>query len=296
MNRQNRLFRHALPFLVVIALTATLALAQNSSSPSQDEKFQRTFTLSPGSTVVVDNYKGTIHVTGSDSNQVVVNVVKRFEGSDSDRKWWMENTTVDFSNIGARLEVKVRYPNQSWSCWLCGMEHSNYTAQVELEIQSPRQTNLEVESYKPDIRVSSLKGDIRIKSYKSPMLIDSTAGAIRIDTYKDSVRLKNVAVRGTLEVKSYKADTEVDATSLGERADLESSKGTIVLRVPPNTGMAVDFEGGRRSSFRSDFALNAETGGSFGHEVRGTINQGGAKVRLRTEKGSVELRKLTAGL
>ncbi len=190
--------------------------------------------------------------------------------------------------------MKVRYPDQGCCCWACWT--SDFTAQVELEIQAPRQTNLEVESYKPDIRISKLNGDIRIKSYKSPMMIEATTGSIRIDTYKDSIRLKNVNVRGALEVKSYKADTEIDATSLGERADLENSKGTIVLRVPQDTGMTVDFQGGRRSSFHSDFALAADTGGRYSRDVRGTINNGGASVRLRTEKGSVELLKLSAAL
>src|SRR5215831_15428107 len=291
MNRLNKLFSRVFALLIVTALAATLTLAQNSSSP-QEDKFQRTFTLNAGGTLRVDNYKGTIHVTGSNSNQVVVNVVKRFDGTESDRKWWMENTRVDFSNDSGRVEVKVRYPTQTWSCWLCGWDHE-YTAQVELEIQVPRQTNLEVESYKPDIRVSKLNGDIRIKSYKSPMTIDSTTGAIRIDTYKDSIRLKNVTVRGALEVKSFKADAEIDAMSLGERAYLESSKGSIVLRVPQNTGMAVDFQGGRRGSFRSDFPLNAEAGSRSGQDVRGTINSGGSDVHFRTEKGSVELRKLS---
>lgn len=295
MNRQKS-FCHALVLFVVTAFVATLAPAQNSSSPSQEERFQRTFALNAGGTLAVDNYKGTIHVTGSDSNQVVVNVVKRFDGSDSDRKWWMENTTVDFANDHGRVEVKVRYPTQSWSCWLCGLDHHDYTAQVELEIQTPRQTKLEVDGYKPDIRISRLNGDVRIKSYKSPMTIDSTAGAIRIDRYKDSIRLKNVTVRGALEIKSYKADAEIDAVSLGERAYLENSKGTIVLRVPEDTGMAVDFQGGRKSSFRSDFALNMEAGSRFGRDVHGTINRGGADVRLRTEKGSVELLKLSAAL
>ncbi len=296
MNWQKKTrFRLLALALVTIGLAAA-ALGQSSEPPAQQEKFQRTFTLGSGETLAVDNYKGTIHVTGSNTNQVVVNVVKRFEGSDSDRKWWMENTKVDFSSDSGRVEVKVRYPSQSWSCWLCGLEHGDYTAQVELEIQAPRQTNLEVESYKPDIKISSLNGDIRIKSYKSPMMIDSTTGSIRIDTYKDSIRLKNVTVRGALEVKSYKADAEIDARSLGGSADLENSKGTIVLRVPQDTGLTVDFQGGRRSSFRSDFALNAEAGSGFGHGVRGTINNGGASVRLRTEKGSVELRKLSAAL
>jgi len=294
MNWQKRTFLRPLTLALVTASLAVAVLAQ-STEPQQEEKFQRTFPLSSGGTLVVDNYKGTIHVTGTDSSQVVVNVVKRFEGSDSDRKWWMENTKVNFSNSNGRVEIKVSYPNQTFSCWLCGLEH-DYTGQVELEIQAPRQINLEVESYKPDIKVTSLNGDIRIKSYKSPMTIASTTGAIRIDTYKDSVRLKNVTLRGALEVKSYKADAEIDAKSLGESVNLESSKGTIVLRVPQNANFNVDFEGGRRASFHSDFALTTEAGSRLGDRLHATVNQGGPSVRLRTEKGSVELRKLTAGL
>lgn len=296
MNSQKKMVFRALALILTTVFLAAFALGQSSEPQAQEEKFQRTFTLNPGGTLAVDNYKGTIHVTGSDSNQVVVNVVKRFEGSDSDRKEWMENTKVTFSNSSGRVEVKVRYPDQGCCCWQCWTSHGDFTAHVELEIQAPRQTSLEVESYKPDIRISKLNGDIRIKSYKSPMTIDSTAGSIRIDTYKDSIRLKNVTVRGALEVKSFKADAEIDAASLGERTDLESSKGTIVLRVPQDTGMTVDFQGGRRSSFHSDFALAADTGDRYSRDVRGTINNGGASVRLRTEKGSVELRKLNAAL
>ncbi len=80
---------------------------------------------------------------------------------------------------------------------------------------------------------------------------------------------------------------------MGETAILENEKGSIVLRVPKDTGLDVDFSGGRRSRFHTDFALNARTGSSFGSEVRGTINQGGTRLRLRTEKGSIAIERLT---
>ncbi len=163
-----------------------------------------------------------------------------------------------------------------------------------MEIRVPRQINVRLESYKPDIKVASIQGDIRVNSYKSPIEIDSTTGAIRIDTYKDTIKLRNVTVRGPLEVKSYKADVEIDARSLGDTAWLENAKGSIVLRVPANTGLDVDFEGGRHSSFHSDFPMNSRTGSHEG-SFRGTINQGGTRLRLRTEKGSVSVEKLSGG-
>jgi hypothetical protein len=56
----------------------------------------------------------------------------------------------------------------------------------------------------------------------------------------------------------------------------------------------VDYAGGRRATFHSDFNL-AVTSGS-GEDVRGTVNGGGTKLRLRTVKGSVTLERISGEL
>jgi hypothetical protein len=272
---------------VFAALVFVLGAATVLNAQQPEDKFQRTFTVNNGGTLSVENYKGTIHVTGADTRQVVVNVVKRFEGSESERKWWMENTQVNFRSDSSRVAVEVKYP--SMNCFFCWGEHV-YTSQVELEIQVPRQINVDLKGYKPEIRISSLEGDIRIKSYKAPVTIDSTSGAIRIETYKDTLRLKNVAVRGGLDVHSFKADTEVEAKSFEGASTVESEKGSIVLRLPSGVGLNVDYSGGRHASFHSDFPLAAQAG-RWGGDVRATINQGGPLLRLRTTRGSVALEK-----
>jgi DUF4097 and DUF4098 domain-containing protein YvlB len=295
MDRQNQRVTGWLVVIVGVAALAAMAtprLRSQSATGSSDqtERFQKTFNIANGGTLEVDNYKGTIHVTAADTNQVSVDVTKRFEGNDADRKWWMENIQVNFHNVSNRVAVEVKYPE----CNFCWVGH-DYTASVELEIRVPQQTNVKLESYKPDIKIAGIQGDIRVKSYKSPIELDSTTGAVRIDTYKDTVKLRNVNVRGPLEIKSYKADAEIDARSLGDTVTLENSKGNILLRVPANAGLNVDFEGGRRSSFRSDFPMASQSG-SFNSSFRGTVNQGGTHVRLRTEKGSVSLEKLSGTL
>ncbi len=288
MNPQNQRTVALLVVIVGIIALATPRMRSQSAGTDQSERFQRNFAITPGGTLEVENYKGTIHVLGSDTNQVAVDVTKRFEGSEADRKWWMENVKVNFRNDSNRVAVEVKYPE--WNCTFCWPGH-NFTAAVELEIRVPRQINVKLESYKPDIKVASINGDVRIKSYKSPIEIDSTTGAVRIDTYKETVKLRNVTLHGPLEVKSYKADAEIDARALGDSVTLENEKGSIVLRVPANAGLDVNFEGSRRSSFRSDFPMESRTG-SFERSFRGTVNQGGTRVRLRTERGSVSLEKL----
>lgn len=291
MSPENKRLIGYLVLIVGILALAAPNLRSQSTGNDQPERFQRSFTIAQGGTLDVDNYKGTIHVTGSDTNQVAVDVTKRFEGSDSDRKWWMENVRINFRNDANHVYVEVKYPQQS--CIFC-LQGISYESAVDLEIRVPRQINVKLESYKPDIKVAAIQGDIRVKSYKSPIEIDSTTGSIRLDTYKDMVKLRNVTVRGPLEVKSYKADVEINARSLGDTAWLENEKGSIVLRVPANTGLDVDFDGGRHSSFHSDFPMNSRTGARE-DSFRGTINQGGTRLHLKTEKGSVSVEKLSSG-
>ena len=82
----------------IVALAAPRLRSQSASNQLTRTHFQKTFSIASGGTLDVDNYKGTIHVTGSDTNQVAIDVNKHFEGNDADRKWWMENVQVNFRN------------------------------------------------------------------------------------------------------------------------------------------------------------------------------------------------------
>src|SRR5579859_2853487 len=149
-SRTQRTIGWLIAMVGAIALIAPMLRSQVSGSAPASDHFQRSFAIKQNGTLHVDNYKGTIHVTGSDGDQVVVDVTKRFEGgNDSDRKWWMENTEVDFHSDSGRVSVEVKYPQ--WSCGFCWQGH-DFSAQVELEIRVPRQINVNLESYKPDIK------------------------------------------------------------------------------------------------------------------------------------------------
>lgn len=271
------------------AVLTLMVLGGTAFAQQTEDHFQRSFAIQSGGTLAVDNFKGLIQVSASDSNQVVVNVLKKFEGSDKDRTWWMTNTQVHFTNASDRVEVSVEYP--ACNCSTTGWDnHEEYQASVELTIQVPRKINLQIKGYKPVMNISGTDGDIRISSYKSPIDIRSTSGGIRVETYKESVQMKDVAIRGALELQMAKGEASIEAKNLGERVSLETGKGSIVLKAPQNSGMTLDYSGGRRSSFQSDFTVAAQTG--TGSSVHGTINGGGSQVHLRSDKGSIRLEKL----
>ena len=286
-------FASRIAYSVLAALILSLpvsAFSQTANAQSQEQHFTRTFSISSGGTLVVENYKGTIHVTGTIGSQIAINVNKTFEGSDTDRKWWMENTRVNFENEPNRVRVAVEYPTTNCSSE-CDNDHSDYTGAVELTIEVPRKINLDVDGYKPDIKLASIDGDIHIKSYKSPIDVDSTAGSINISTYKESVRLHDVTIRGELGLKMEKGDATIEAKSLGKDAHIETGKGTVLLRIPRTAGVSIDYSGSRRSNFHSDFPITSDAG-FRSSELRGSLNGGGTQLRLRTERGSFTIEAL----
>src|ERR1700733_14357675 len=105
MNPENKRMIAYLVLIVGIIALAVPKMRSQSAGSNQPERFQRSFSIAQGGTLDVDNYKGTIHITGSDTNQATVDVTKRFAGSDSDRKWWMENIRINFRNDANHVYV-----------------------------------------------------------------------------------------------------------------------------------------------------------------------------------------------
>lgn len=284
---------------MMLALCAPVALAQTlpEQQDQSGESFQRSFPMNAGGTLAVENLKGAIRVTGSNTNQVTVNVHKVFTGgSDRDRQRWMAETKVTFDNMPNHLNVRVEYP--TWNCVFC----TNIKDGVELTIAVPRATNIELDGTKPDMAISSTDGNIRVSSRKSSIAIRSTNGAIRIETTKGDVRLSDVVIKGRLDLTSTKADAVIGAKSIAGDVDLQTERGSIVVRMPSTVGVNLDYVGGRRASFHCEFPVTTNENGAElkdlsgrvrrrGAHIEGAINRGGARMTLRTERGSISLEK-----
>lgn len=295
-RRPKRVASLGIAFATTLLLCAPLVAAQGLQD-ERGEAFERSFPLVAGGTVAVENRKGTIHVTGSQTNQVVVSVSKRFEGgSDRERQSWMKETAIRFDNQPNRLNITVEYP--TWNCTFC----ISVEDEVDLTIAVPLATNIDLDGNRPDIQISSLDGDIRISSNRSPIAIKSTTGAIRIETNRGDVRLSDVAIKGRLEITSNRADAVIEAKSLAGDADLETERGSIALRMPSTVGANLDYEGGRRANFHCEFPLTTNQNGTELNDVRGSVNrdgarisgklnQGGPRMILRTTRGSISLEK-----
>lgn len=279
----------SISFALLIAASALFAAAQAQTTGTEDH-FQRSYTLQNGGTVRVKNYKGLIRIDASESNEASIDVKKVWEGhNDNKRDEWLREVQVNFSSDASRLEVQVEYPDHTcfWNCW------DDWGGHVELTLRVPRQSNLDIDGYKPEMKINGIKGDIRVHSYKSPIEIRDTTGGIDVDTYKDRILLDNVSLRGPLHIRDYKAETEIRARELSDGADIDTSRGSVRMQVPPDARFNMDLSGDRRADIRSDFAARVEAG--YSRHMTGAVNGGGPEVRIRAARGSVALLKGSEG-
>ncbi|MBV8205390.1 MAG: hypothetical protein JO041_01250 [Acidobacteria bacterium] len=273
-------------YLLGLLAAGSLVAAASAQNTAPENHFQRSFKLQPGATVKVKNYKGLIRIEAADSSEASVDVKKIWEGhSDVHRDDWLRGVEVSFDSSPSRLDVRVEYP--SHICVFGCMD--DWGGRVELVMRVPRASNLDIDGYKPELKIEGVKGDIRIHSYKSPIDIRNTVGAIEVDTYKDRITLDNVSLRGRLRIHDYRADTEIRARELADGADIDSSRGAVRLQLPADTHFNLNISGDRHADLRSDFPARVEAGAS--RHITGAVNGGGPEVRIRTSRGSVSLVK-----
>jgi len=83
---------------------------------------------------------------------------------------------------------------------------------------------------------------------------------------------------------------ELTSVAANQPVHLETTNGRIELAVPRNFGAEVDAST-TNGSIKTDLpVLTTETGRN---SLRGKINGGGTRVRLRTTNGGISIRSLT---
>ena len=137
----------------------------------------------------------------------------------------------------------------------------------------PKSAPLRIKDYKSDLIVKELAADLDVETYKGHLDVTGLAGAFRVETYKGEVNAGIVRLTGEVRAETY--------------------KGSIVLHLPGAAAFELSADAGRRGSIRSEFPSEEAWSGSRHRSLRvsGAVNGGGPRVSLRTDKGSLAVRK-----
>ena len=262
----------AAAFFGVSALALRPAAAENAAVPSR--AVSKTLPLAAGEGVTVDTYKGSVRVTAGEGEGVSVEAKIVADDGDcwsaSEQARRVEQTRVDVVKAVGGVAITSNYDALEASA------HAFFgcTARpfVHYVIRMPKSARLRIKDYKSELSVRGLEADLQVDTYKGRLDVAALAGGLDVETYKGEVNASITRLAGDIRAQTY--------------------KGSIVLHLPGSAGFELSADIGRRGALRSDFATTVATGSARRTELsRATVNGGGPRVSLKTDKGFLAVRK-----
>jgi DUF4097 and DUF4098 domain-containing protein YvlB len=298
LNPQNRACAARFPDAVQKELAVTrysavvLALLTVGTAHAAEKTLERTFTVSPGGSLVVDADSASVHVSGSASNQVTVHISAH--GSDDD----LAATTLEAVQKDDGVTVTMRRRGNGSGFW-----HKSWNGDARIEVTVPQQYGIDVHTSGGDVALTgttgsaSLRtsgGDISAKNVNGRVEAKTSGGEIRVDTIRGDVdantsggNVRLMAVDGKIRGQTSGGDMECSLTGVNRGILLTTSGGSIRLTLPRAT--TASFEAATSGgSFSSELAmLTSEQRDGY---ARGIVNGGGQPINVRTSGGDISLR------
>jgi hypothetical protein len=256
-SRLARALAIALPLALVSSAGCDIAMANLQGSAQ--EEWRKTYELEPGGRVEIRNVNGRIVVERSAGRQVEVVAEKRARGSSDDAaRQVLEQIQIVESATPSALTVETKAPRGR-----------GVSAEVRYSVKVPADSDLRFQTVNGGIELTQLSGQIDAETTNGGITAREIAGSF-----------KGTTTNGGLEV---------DLTSLAkEGVTLECVNGGISLRLPGDARATVSAS--ISNGGIDTHGLPIETSTSNRRRLEGTLNGGGAPIRLSGTNGGISLR------
>ena len=302
------------PYGVCLAL-APLFLAGcedfdiGGSSDRYKEDFHFSYPLSSGGSLQIENFNGSVEITGWDKNTVDIDGTKY--ASTEDR---LREIKVDISPSQSSISIRTARPLD---------RHGNWGARYVIHV--PRRTELSnivssngairVDTIEGRSRLQTSNGSIRAVQMRGPVDARTSNGSVEISdvTGDATVHTSNGGIRADVKKGAFEATTSNGSITVrlmepdSKPVRLESSNGhieltmdaarevhadtsnsSITVRMPSSAGAQVRARTSN-SSISSDFDVSVRGGMLSKHRLEGTIGSGGPLLDLSTSNGGIKL-------
>ncbi len=260
---------------------------------ASEKKLDRTFTVSPNGSLVVDADGASVHVSGNDTNQVIVHMTAH--GSDEA----LADVNLDATQQGNEVTVVMRRNKGSWGGWF---SHS-WNGDGRIEVTVPRQFGTSVKTgggsvelkdtagaaslhtSGGDIVAKNVSGNVEARTSGGGIVSDTIHGDVEASTSGGDVRL--MSVDGKINARTSGGSVECSLVGLNRGISVSTSGGSIQLTLPRTTTGDVDAKtsGG---NITTELPV-ATTEIQEGH-LKGALNGGGQPIEIRTSGGGISLR------
>lgn len=204
--------------------------------------------------------------------QIKGNALLHSHSGDVTAKGISGNVNVDghaddttFSDIGGTLTLNGTYTGD--------LDVSHVAGQVKFT------------SSRTDLQIAKVDGQLTMDG--SDLKANSVAGPFTLRTEAKDIQLDNVS--GNVHIDDRRGDIELEpGTPLGN-VEVSTTGGEISIKLPETPGFQVDAEsdGGE---IQSDFSLNINNDRRTA-TATGSIGKGGPQIKLKTDRGTIQIKK-----
>jgi DUF4097 and DUF4098 domain-containing protein YvlB len=269
MNRQHLFPSRLIAALTTVCAVFVLALAAHASdSRAYTEEFHQTYAISPNGRVELDNLNGAVHISAWDRNEVKVDAVK-YAGT----KERLAEARIEVDAVADSISISTKYPdhdhNFNWGS-------NNNPAGVEYTLTVPRGARLD-----------------EIKLINGSLDITGVGGEVRASCINGKLEASNLAGRTELSTINGLLNAHFDQLA-GPSVELKSVNGSVELTIPSDSQAQIEantVSGG----IENDFGLHVNHHHFVGHDLRGELGSGAARITIENVNGRIEIRHASDG-
>ncbi len=300
--------------LLLLLCAAALALAGDNARYRED--FHYSYPQTAGGRFAIENFNGSVEITGWDQNTVDISGTKYAESQQL-----LTSMKVEVSNSGNMVRVKTTRPD---------IHHSNLGAKYIIRV--PRRTELEdIQSSNGSLRVEDIEGNAHLVTSNGSVHLGKIHGAVDARSSNGSVeaddvqgnvnfRTSNGGIHANNVQGSFQAETSnggvhvhlrdaeagrpIKLVTSNGAIDLQldsqrqndvvasTSNGGITIRMPAGMNANLHAATNSSGSVHSDFDILMHGGEISKHRMEGAIGGGGPRIDLTTSNGNIKLVKI----
>ncbi|PID61981.1 MAG: hypothetical protein CR986_02310 [Ignavibacteriae bacterium] len=300
-------------------LTVIIMLMLSISIFAQVSIEKRSFDVEDGGNLYLKTEIGGIKINSHSKSKADVNIYLKGDADKDDYEKFKKNYSIEFNHQGANLEIickKTNYDN-----WLSRMFRGK-NFRVVFEVTLPQKYDIDVKTSGGGISVKNIKGLVETKTSGGGLHFQNIKGKIDGKTSGGGINaskcigdIKISTSGGGIKINDCKGD--VDASTSGGgitvkkiygNLNASTSGGSIyaeILEQPKENCSLTTSGGGIKVKLKKDIHLDLDASTSSGHvecefpitskgkvkssRLKGEINGGGPKLRLRSSAGSVKI-------
>ncbi|HWB98024.1 MAG TPA: DUF4097 family beta strand repeat-containing protein [Bryobacteraceae bacterium] len=284
------------------------------SSARYTADFHYSYPLSAGGRLSLENFNGSIEITGWDENQVEISGTKYAptpelrDAMKIDISHSPDEVTIRTvrpserrGNMGAKYVLRVprkvqldRITSSNGSVRVSEIEGA---ARVRTSNGAVRVANLrgslDVQTSNGQVDIQSLDGSAVLRTSNGRIHADEVRGAVDASTSNGGVTVRVGKTTGAHPVRIQTSNGGVELTLAETNPDdirVSSSNSGITLHLPQSTNARI-VANTSNSSINTEFDVKTQ-GNLSKHHLEGEIGSGGPTIQLSTSNGGIRILKL----